>query len=70
MTFTDYLRILEKNERSDLYLSTVAPPSAKFHCVLKPLDKEPMKLGAVAAKAQDIMDAVTQYRTTRRNRRS
>ncbi len=57
MTFTDYLRILEKNDGSDLYLSTGAPPCAKFHGVLKPLDKTPMAPGTIADIAHEIMDA-------------
>ncbi|MDX1342616.1 MAG: PilT/PilU family type 4a pilus ATPase [Reinekea sp.] len=57
MTFTDYLRILEKNDGSDLYLSTGAPPCAKFHGVLKPLDKAPMAPGTIADIAHEIMDA-------------
>lgn len=56
MTFTDYLRILAKNDGSDLYLSTGAPPCAKFHGQLKPLDKEPMAPGEIAAIADEIMD--------------
>ncbi|WP_196160677.1 PilT/PilU family type 4a pilus ATPase [Reinekea sp. G2M2-21] len=56
MTFTDYLRILEKNDGSDLYLSTGAPPCAKFHGVLKPLDKSPMAPGSIADIAHEIMD--------------
>jgi twitching motility protein PilU len=57
MTFTDYLRILAKNDGSDLYLSTGAPPCAKFQGVLKPLEKTPMPPGAIAKIAAEIMDA-------------
>ncbi len=56
MTFRDYLNVLAKHDGSDLYLSTGAPPCAKFQGVLKPLDKEPMKPGQIAAIAQEIMD--------------
>lgn len=56
MEFNDYLRILAKNDGSDLYLSTGAPPCAKFHGTLKPLEKEPMSPGAIALIAHDVMD--------------
>ncbi len=56
MGFKEYLNILAKNDGSDLYLSTGAPPCAKFQGVLKPLEREPMKPGQVAAIAQEIMD--------------
>jgi len=57
MDFTDYLRILAKHDGSDLYLSTGAPPCAKFQGVLKPLEKTPMAPGAIAKIANDVMDA-------------
>jgi twitching motility protein PilU len=56
MDITDYLRILAKNDGSDLYLSTGAPPCAKFQGVLKPLDKSVMATGAIADIANTIMD--------------
>lgn len=56
MEFNDYLRILAKNDGSDLYLSTGAPPCAKFHGTLKPLEKEPMSPGAISLIAHDVMD--------------
>jgi twitching motility protein PilU len=56
MTFTDYLKILAKNDGSDLYLSTGAPPCAKFHGQLKPLDKNPIMPGQIADIAYEIMD--------------
>ncbi|GAB3113078.1 PilT/PilU family type 4a pilus ATPase [Aestuariicella hydrocarbonica] len=56
MTFTNYLRILAKNDGSDLYLSTGAPPCAKFQGTLKPLSKEPLASGQVEAIAMEIMD--------------
>lgn len=57
MIIEDYLRILAKNDGSDLYLSTGAPPCAKFQGVLKPLAKEPMKNGQIAEIANGLMDA-------------
>lgn len=56
MEFNDYLRILAKNDGSDLYLSTGAPPCAKFHGTLKPLDKAPMTPGVIAKIAHEVMD--------------
>lgn len=56
MEFQDYLRVLSSKDGSDLYLSTGAPPCAKFEGVLKPLDRNPLKPGDVAAIAHDIMD--------------
>jgi len=51
------LRVLAKNDGSDLYLSTGAPPCAKFQGVLKPLGKEPMKAGQVLKIAEEVMSA-------------
>lgn len=56
MEFTDYLRILAKNDGSDLYLSTGAPPCAKFQGVLKPLEKTPLQPGDIKAIAESVMD--------------
>jgi len=57
MIIEDYLRVLAKNDGSDLYLSTGAPPCAKFQGVLKPLGKEPMKAGQVLKIAEEVMSA-------------
>lgn len=57
MTFDDYLTILAKNDGSDLFLSTGAPPCAKFHGKLKPLQKEPFLPGDIKAIAYAIMDS-------------
>ncbi len=56
MNFNDYLTILAKNSGSDLYLSTGAPPCAKFHGKLKPLEKEPLGPGEIKTIAYEIMD--------------
>ncbi len=56
MNFEEYLRILAKNDGSDLYLSTGAPPCAKFQGTLKPLATEPLKPGEIAAIAHAILD--------------
>jgi twitching motility protein PilU len=51
------LKILATQDGSDLYLSTGAPPCAKFNGVLRPLSNEPLKPGEIAAVAASIMDA-------------
>ena len=51
-----YLNILAKKDGSDLYLSTGAPPCAKFQGVLKPLTNEPFKPGDIERIANAIMD--------------
>lgn len=51
------LQTLASRNGSDLYLSTGAPPSAKFDGVLKSLTEQPFKPGEVAAIAASIMDA-------------
>ena len=56
MEFTDYLRVLAKNDGSDLYLSTGAPPCGKFQGVLKPMGKEPVGAGRIKDIAYSIMD--------------
>ena len=60
MTFNDYLTILAKNGGSDLFLSTGAPPCAKFHGKLKPLDKESFSPGEISKIAYEIMDGEQQ----------
>jgi twitching motility protein PilU len=50
------LKILASQDGSDLYLSTGAPPCAKFNGVLKALSQEPLKPGEVAAIADAVMD--------------
>lgn len=56
MNFNDYLTLLAKNGGSDLFLSTGAPPCAKFHGKLKPLSKEAFTPGEIRKIAYDIMD--------------
>ena len=51
-----YLNILAKKDGSDLYLSTGAPPCAKFQGVLKPLSQDVYKAGEIEAIANEIMD--------------
>lgn len=56
MEFKDYLTILAKRDGSDLYLTTGAPPCAKFEGKLTPLSKEPYKPGEIEAIANALMD--------------
>ncbi|KQV17902.1 type IV pili twitching motility protein PilT [Pseudomonas sp. Root329] len=51
------LRLLASQNGSDLYLSTGAPPSARFEGVLRPLADQPLKPGEIATVAASIMDA-------------
>lgn len=56
MEFEDYLKILASKDGSDLYLSTGAPPCAKFEGVLKPLEKVTMQPGQIKDIAYRLMD--------------
>jgi twitching motility protein PilU len=51
-----YLNILAKKDGSDLYLSTGAPPCAKFQGVLKPLSQDVYKAGEIDTIANELMD--------------
>ncbi len=66
MTFNDYLTVLAKNDGSDLYLSTGAPPCGKFQGVLKPLEKRVMAPGDIKAIALDVMndDQIEEFEKT------
>ena len=61
MDFKDYLRILAAKDGSDLYLSTGAPPCAKFHGVLRPLDKAPIPPGQILEIAKSVMSEDQQH---------
>ncbi len=56
MEFKDYLKILAVKDGSDIYLSTGAPPCAKFHGVLRPLEKESLKPGRIKEIADEVMN--------------
>ena len=58
----DCLKILVDKEGSDLYYSTGAPPSAKFHGSLTHLSDEPMKPGEPLAIANVLMNETQQAR--------
>jgi len=52
---TNYLQVLAKHDGSDLYLSTGAPPSAKFNGELKPLAKQSLPPGVIKKLAYELM---------------
>jgi twitching motility protein PilU len=54
---TQWLKILSSEGGSDLYLSTGAPPCAKFQGQLKPIDSQIMQPGEIKDIAYEIMDA-------------
>jgi len=56
MEFNDYLKIMVMKDASDIYLTTGAPPSAKFDGVLKPIEKASLAAGQVKDIAYEIMD--------------
>ena len=56
MDFEDYLKIMVAKDASDIYLTTGAPPSAKFQGVLKPIDKTSLSGSQVKEMANSIMD--------------
>ncbi len=66
MELKDYLLILSRRDGSDIYLSTGAPPCAKFQGVLRALDKEPLPPGRVKEIAYSIMDRaqITEFEQT------
>lgn len=55
MEFIDYLKYFSERDGSDLYLTTGAPPSAKFYGKLTPIDKDPLPPGRVKEIADAIM---------------
>lgn len=55
MEFIDYLKIFARNDGSDLYLSTGAPPSAKYYGKLTPIEPDPMPPNRVKEIAHSIM---------------
>lgn len=57
MEFQEYLKILATKDGSDLYLSTGAPPCAKFQGVLKPLEKIALQPGQIKDIAYSLMDS-------------
>ncbi len=60
MRITPWLETLAKHGGSDLYLSTGAPPCAKFQGKLKPISKEVLGPGEIKDIAYEIMDETQQ----------
>ncbi len=56
MEFNDYLRILVQHDGSDLYLTTDAPPAAKFQGALKPLENIKLTKERIREIAYGLMD--------------
>jgi len=54
---TEWLKILSSEGGSDLYLSTGAPPCAKFQGQLKPISNQLMRPGEIREIAYEIMDS-------------
>ncbi len=57
MDFKNFLRILVKNDGSDLYLTFNAPPAAKFQGTLRALSKEKMTTDDLNEIARSLMNA-------------
>lgn len=60
MDFKDYLKILVHKDGSDLYLTNGAPPAAKFHGSLKPLENTILTPERLKEIAYSLMDAEQQ----------
>jgi len=57
LEFKDYLKILVHKDGSDLYLTTGAPPAAKFEGTLKPLENTILTNERLKEIAYSLMDA-------------
>jgi len=57
MEFKEYLKLLVQNDGSDLYLTTGAPPAAKFQGTLRPLENEKLSDERLKEIAHNLMDA-------------
>lgn len=60
MRITEWLKHLATEEGSDLYLSTGAPPCAKFDGELRPIDSEILRPGEIREIAYEVMDETQQ----------
>ncbi|MEH6568308.1 MAG: PilT/PilU family type 4a pilus ATPase [Halioglobus sp.] len=60
MRITEWLKLLASRNGSDLYLSTGAPPCAKFEGQLMPIGSDILKPGEIKTIAYEIMDATQQ----------
>ena len=62
MELKDYLKILVTNDGSDLYLTTDAPPAAKFQGVLKPIENIRLTKERLKAIADEVdLETVTNH---------
>ncbi|QIB65238.1 PilT/PilU family type 4a pilus ATPase [Kineobactrum salinum] len=60
MRITEWLKTLATENGSDLYLSTGAPPCAKFQGKLRPIARETLKPGEIKLIAYELMDKTQQ----------
>ncbi len=60
MRITDWLKQLATENGSDLYLSTGAPPCAKFDGQLRPIGSEILRPGEIRDIAYEVMDETQQ----------
>ena len=60
MRIKEWLEILARKDGSDLYLSTGAPPCAKFQGQLKPVSREVLAPGEIKDIAYEVMDETQQ----------
>ena len=60
MRITEWLKLLATRNGSDLYLSTGAPPCAKFEGQLMPIDSEVLQPGEIKEIAYEVMDTTQQ----------
>ena len=60
MRITEWLKLLATRNGSDLYLSTGAPPCAKFEGQLMPIDSEVLQPGEIKEIAYEVMDSTQQ----------
>ena len=60
MRITEWLKLLASRNGSDLYLSTGAPPCAKFEGQLMPIGSDILQPGEIKTIAYEIMDTTQQ----------
>lgn len=60
MRITEWLKQLSTEKGSDLYLSTGAPPCAKFEGELRPIGSEILRPGEIKEIAYEVMDPTQQ----------
>ena len=60
MRIEEWLEFLASENGSDLYLSTGAPPCAKFQGQLKPIGSDILQPGEIREIAMEVMDETQQ----------